>query len=708
MFRESKWIYANDSENGYVDNARYMRKEFELDKDIKSATLYIAALGYGIPYINGKRVTEDVLTTPFTKFDKSVYYNTYDVTALLNKGTNCLGVHLGNGYYNNTTVEWNFDTVTWRDQPKLCFTLSVEFTDGEKTELYSRPDMKWMESPVIYNHIRHGEIIDARMEIEGWNEVGFDDTDWKETVICRTPGGILRPALLPPPRIQYTLTPKYLENGIYDFGENITGWVRVKAKGDEGQTIRIFYSEIYKDGDIDNRQINEFNYPKNPDDNAPRNEYRLILSGKNDEFSGHFTYHGFRYVKVENAPKDFEIVAEVFHTDLKTHGTFESSSEMLNKIHKASLRATLGNYMSVPTDCPHREQNGWTGDAAISSDQALMNFEMTESYRKWLMDFKDVQRPSGEIPATIPSTGWGYNWGNGPAWDNALFVVPYNVYKIYGDKSLLEMMWENMELYMNFIYTMQDDYIIKNFGLSDWCSPRGGDIMPSEVTDVAYYYTFAKIMAEASVILNKGTEEKYKILAENIKKAWRENYLNRPDYEKYQTYFACALYQGLLEEDEIPVFAEKLANLVRENDNHIDCGILGTKYIFSALSDNGYADVAYDMVVNPTFPSYAHWILSGMTTLAESWSMNVSLNHHMFSEVDYWLYRHLGGIHLNGGKITIKPSFIPQLGWVHVTHKGIDVYWDKKTLKVAVPKEADIIINNNKYHVEKGEYTYEL
>jgi len=405
---------------------------------------------------------------------------------------------------------------------------------------------------------------------------------------------------MPPIKVIKTLKATKINDKVYDIGQNISGWAKIKTSGNVGTEITLKYAEkLNDDGSIDNEHINKFT----KDDMAHCDKY--ILKGNGiEEWEPRFAYHGFRYVEVTNAPEDFELVGRVVNTDIATIGEFECSDEMLNKIHDASKWSTLTNYHGIPTDCPHREQNGWTGDALLSAEQALMNFDMVASYKKWLNDFKDVQRPNGQLPGIIPTSSWGYNWGSGPAWDSSLILIPYYIYNYTGDKSAIEQMWDNMELYMDYMASMAEDYIV-DFGLGNWCPPPNSKICEAIVTDTAYYYANAITMAKCAKVLNNGGEE-YRILAENVRDAFRAKFIKDGIVMgDCQTSIACGIYQGLYNNDEIPFTVKRLVELIDEKDGHIDCGILGTKYIFSALSDNGYADVDYKMIINPTMPSYA-------------------------------------------------------------------------------------------------------
>jgi alpha-L-rhamnosidase len=699
MFENAKWISANLPDND--DGSLLFRKEITVDKAVNSAVMHVVGLGYGEFTVNGKRVTSDVLTTPFTRFDSRVLYLSYDISNLLVKGANAVGAFAGNGWYNDVGSTWNYEKATWRDQIKLIMQIDMSYEDGTKESFVTDTSWKADKGAAIYNHIREGEIYDARLEQTGWDLPGFNDGDWANALICRGAGGKLEPASLPPIRIIRSLPAVYLGNNIYDFGENTSGWVKIKAAGERGREISIHYSELYKNNDIDNEHINMFIH------NKLRHCDKYIMSGNNtEEWEPRFVYHGFRYVKVQNAPENFEIEAKVIHTDLEIIGEFECSDDMLNKIHMAARRSTLTNFHSIPTDCPHREQNGWTGDALISAQQALMNYDMKPAYKKWLNDFKDVQRPSGQLPGIIPTSNWGYNWGSGPAWDSALIQIPWQTYQITGDASMIAQMWDNMKLYMKYMDSMAVDYTV-NYGLGDWCPPKDAVFCPAEVTDTAYYYANAVIMAKCAKMMCEN-HTYYENLAEKIKAAYRNKFLNNPELYKSQTFLACGIYQGLYNETEIPHKAKLLAELVKNNDYHIDCGILGAKYIFTALSENGYTDVVYKMVTNPAMPSYAYWINQGMTTLCESWEMYNSCNHNMFSEVDYWFYKYLAGIRIDENGLVIKPCIIPEIKWVKAKHRDVTVERDEEKLYVTVPCSAKVIIGGKEFAVEGGKHTFDI
>ena len=619
-------------------------------------------------------------------------------------GENAICVHVGNGMYNNVMKTWNDLAQSWRSRPKLAAKLFVIYEDGSSFVLETDKTWKTTDGTYTYNMARMGAIYDARLEKNGCDTAGFDDTAWDFARKTHEPGGIVKPMEMPPCRVCKVYPPMSYKSGVYDFGINMSGRARIKLKGVEGQEVVLRYAElIYDNGDIDTHNTNKFLEIEN---SPLKNEERIICSGRIDEYASDFVYYGFRYVKVENAPEDFEIVAEFIHTDFEEIGTFVCDNDMINKIHNASVQSTLSNYMGIPTDCPHREQNGWTGDALLSAEQSLMNFDMVESYKKWLRDIKDCQRPNGQLPGIVPTSNWGYNWGSGPSWDSAFIMIPWYIYRNTGDFSIIEELWDNFELYMNYFERMSDDYIAE-FGLGDWNSPNGNDKCPVKVTDTAEFYADCIAMAKMAKIIGKDSN-KWEIQAKKIKSAWREKFLNDENLKKYKTYYACAIFQGLLEQEEVPDFAKCLAELVINDDYHIDCGILGTKYIFTALAENGYNEVLYKAVTNPTMPSYAYWINQGATTFCSEWNMTSSNNHHMFSEVDNWLYKYIGGIQIEENKIVIAPNLLDDVSNFKVTYREITVERKDMEFYIKVPSEATLILKGKTVELKKGDYIFNL
>ncbi|NLX71030.1 MAG: family 78 glycoside hydrolase catalytic domain [Clostridiales bacterium] len=716
LLKQSDWLgqWIGAPHDGGTDPspAPLFRCAVTFDKEVVSARAYICGLGYYELYINGRKIGNEVLTPAFTRYDERVLYNTYDVTDAFTLGENVIGVILGNGWYNCFTKEvWNFEQAPWRDRPKLMLQIMVRFNDGSESVIVT--DRKWRVStgPIVFDGLRNGEFYDARLEKPGWNDKGYDDRGWGYAVVVPGPGGVLKSQQMTPIRVTRTIVPesvKEVKPGVfvYDLGQNISGWAQIKVSGPPGTAITLKYAEKLKDdGDIDTSNIEgavksgEFQTDK-----------YILKGGEMEIWEPRFTYHGFQYIQVTGFPGKptlDSVRGRVVHTDFETRGGFECSNELLNSIQHAARWATLSNYMGIPTDCPHREKNGWTGDAQLSAEQVLINFDPMTAYEKWMLDFKDVQRKSGQLPGIVPTGGWGYNWGSGPAWDSAIILIPWYIYLYCGDKTILEDMYPNMKKYVDFMSTMATDDILE-FGLGDWCPPTGGPAdhkCPVKVTSTAYYYVNAVILAKiANIIGEKGDAEKYAQLAERIRNAFRREFFN-PDTGQVisdsQTSLSCALYQGLVDDDEKDKVLALLVEQVEKTDRHIDCGILGAKYIMNVLTDLGRVDLAYDMATQITFPGWGYWIAQGATTLWETWLGDASRNHHMFSDISAWFYKGLAGINPDpeapGFKnIVFKPNPVGDLKWVSAWHESmygrISCSWaveeDRFVLEVSIPPNS--------------------
>lgn len=708
----AKWIGADPGYTVSLDPvpAPFLRKQIRVDQDIVSARAYVCGLGYYELSINGQKAGDSVLTPMFTRYDRTVLYDTIDVTHLLKRGDNAIGVILGNGWYNCFTKEvWMFAEAPWRHRPKLLFQLFIDLADG--TTMIVKSDTSWRVTtgPIVFDGLRNGEFYDARKELSGWDTPGYDDSSWKHASIISPPGGILRSSQAPPIRVTGTIKPvAVLEvspgTWVYDLGQNISGWARISAEGPAGTEIVLKYGErLAKDGGLDQTHIGTF---------IKSGEFqtdRYTMKGVGTEvWEPRFTYHGFRYVQVTGFPGTptlDNLSGRVVHTDFDQRGTFECSNEMLNSIQRCARWSTLTNFHGIPTDCPHREKNGWTGDAHLSAEQALLNFNPATAYAKWMRDFQDVQRSSGQLPGIVPTGGWGYNWGSGPAWDSAIVLIPWYVYLYTGDRTIIDEMYESIKLYVDYMTEMSEDHIVE-FGLGDWCDPNhsngGHPKCPTAVTDTAYYYTDALLLSKMARLIGREDDAvKYGQLADDIKKAFRDRFVDSSTgvvEGNCQTSMACALYHGLVDEDDKGLVLDRLVEQVELHGRHIDCGILGAKYIMHALTENGRADLAYDIATQRTYPGWGYWIEQGATTLWESWNGNASLNHHMFSDVSAWFYKGLAGINPDenapGFKhVVIRPNPVGGLKWVRATHESmygtVSSEWrvdgNRFELKVSVP-----------------------
>jgi alpha-L-rhamnosidase len=679
-----RWI--GRTEDTAYRPAPLLRKSFGVRSKIKRATIYICGLGYHELSLNGKKVGDHHLDPGYTRFDRRALYAVHDVTKQLRVGKNAVGVILGTGWLNvHTKAVWYFDKAPWRQAPKLLMEMRIEYEDGSEQRVVTDRTWKTAEGPIVYDSIYGGETYDARREIPGWDTPGFNDSKWDAALDVKPAGGKLVAQQMPPIRKKAALTPVKLTEPkpgvfIYDLGQNLAGHARFTASGPAGAKIKLRYGEKLKaDGTLDTSGIDQHQIKTDPGFRFQTDEF--ILRGAGTEtFEARFTYHGFQYVEVTGFPgkPTLDNLRAVFvHTDVPPAGAFECSNDLLNKIQRATRMAYFSNLQSIPTDCPHREKNGWTGDAHLAAEQALLNFAPAAFNAKWINDLDDEMRPTGELPGIVPSSGWGYEWGNGPAWDSAFLLIPWYTYLYTADTRILTDHYPKFKRYVDYLTTRAKNGIV-GIGLGDWVPYK--TVTPEEVTSTGYYYVDTKIVAETARLMgNHADARKYSDLAVAIRKAFNAKFF-KPETASYsnggQTALSCALYQGFVE----PQHREKvLANLVaavEKNDSHIDTGILGAKYLLNALLENGRADVAYRIASQRTNPSWGWWIDQGATTLWESWpGANDSRNHIMFGDISAWFYKALGGIRPDPAapgfkRFTIQPEIVGDLKWVKTSYRS--------------------------------------
>jgi alpha-L-rhamnosidase len=461
------------------------------------------------------------------------------------------------------------------------------------------------------------------------------------------------------------------------------------------------------------------------DDTDPFQTDIFILSGKGQEkFMPKFNYKGFQYVELKSS-KPVQVSTEninayFMHSDVPPAGEILTSNPVINKIWEATNNSYLSNLFGYPTDCPQREKNGWTGDGQIAIETGLYNFDAITIYEKWLADHRDEQQPNGILPAIIPTGGWGYEWANGPDWTSSIAIIPWNIYLFYGDSRLLMDSYENIKRYVDYI-TAISPAGLTTWGLGDWVPVKSKT--PVELTSSIYYFVDATILSKAAALAGKDEDVKmYSALADKIKDAINAKYLNRETAiygSGVQTELSVPLFWGIVPEELKPEVALNLSKRVEADNNHIDVGLLGTKAILGALADNGYADAAYKLAAQETFPSWGWWIVNGATTLYENWPIDaksdVSMNHIMFGEIGAWFYKSLGGIRPdqeNPGfkNIILRPSFVEGLSSVSSSHTSpfgeIISSWSKNrknvTYSVTIPPNstADFEVPE-KYKIKK-------
>jgi len=725
---QGKWI--TDTWDYTIKPAPLFRKEFTPSKKIRSARAYIAVAGLYELSMNGKRVGDHRLDPMYTRFDRRTLYVTYDVTDYLRQGTNAIGVMLGNGWYNHqSTAVWYFDKAPWRARPRFCLDLRMTYDDGSVETIVSGQDWKTAPGPVIFNSIYTAEHYDARLEQPGWDQPGFDPSKWKNVTLTGAPSQNITAQVLHPIRQVTKIAAVDLKQidsrtWLFNFGRNMAGISQLTVTGEKGTVIRLKHTErLDSAGRADMSNIDVHYRPT--DDSDPFQTDIFILSGLPGEtFVPRFNYKGFQYVEVSadkplNLSKE-SLTAYFMHSDVPPVGHIQSSSQTLNKTWAAANASYLSNLYGYPTDCPQREKNGWTGDAHIAIETGLYNFDGITVYEKWLADHRDEQQSNGVLPAIIPTSGWGYHWANGPDWTSTIAIIPWNIYLFYGDSRLLERCYDNIKRYIDFI-DRNSPSGITNWGLGDWVPVKS--VTPKEFTSSLYYYADAVILSKAAGILgNSAEQKKYARLAEKIRNALNDKYLNRETGmygSGLQTELSAALQWGIVPEEMKAKVAAQLARRVEADNKHIDVGLLGTKTILNALSAYGYPQLAWEVASQETFPSWGWWIVNGATTFYENWpldaSRDVSMNHIMFGEINAWYYKALGGIFPDeqqpGFKnVILRPNFVSGLNEFVASHHGpygkIVSSWKRKgksvDYKVIVPENSSATLHLKGARIQEG------
>lgn len=632
-----------------------LRRAFSLPAPVKRARAYVTGLGYYELRLNGRRVGDHVLAPGYTRYDRRVLYETYDVTALLQSGDNVVGAMMGNGWFNvQTATAWDFDKAPWRASPRFRLELRIELADGQEVRVASGPEWKAGDGPITFSSIFEGETHDARREQPGWDAPGFDECGWAPVEVLAAPGGRLVAQAMPPIRNLRTIEPVRVTEPrpgtfIFDFGESPAGVAELNVKGRAGEPIVLKYGEqLGADGLLNRIAIGAHVWRKGKDQPFQQDTY-LPRSDGPERWHARFVYHGFRYVEVTGLPAGADagmLRAHVLHSDVASLGQFTSSDEVLNRTWENARRSFTNNLHGLFTDCPHREKNGWTGDTHLACEFGLLNFDAFPIYEKWINDVADEQRADGDIPGIVPTPGWGYTRDVGPAWQAAFLLVPHYLHLYYGDSRLLRRHYEAHRRCVDFLTAKKAREGIVSNGISDWLFYKTET--PVALTSTAYYYVCASIVAQSAELLGRVDEAAhYRQLARDIRGAFNGRFLD-PATGRFangsQTAQSAALYQGLVEPGaEAPVVA-RLVDAVSAANDHIDTGLLGARYILRTLSAHGRADVAYRIVTQETAPGWGYWVKQGATTLWEYWDGRGSRDHPMYADAAAWFVNDLAGI----------------------------------------------------------------
>ncbi len=690
------------------------RKTFEITKTIEKASINISGLGHYELYVNGNKVGDRFLSPGWSFYQKHNLYNTYDIAERLKKGENVLGAIVGNGFYNVNNERYRKLVIAY-GYPKLIFNIHIKYTDGSIENIVSDEDCKVSSSPIVFSSIFGGEDYDARLEQKGWSTVGFDDSQWKIPVLINDSSGKLIPEADFPLKVMQefevqTISKSKTGKIIYDFGQNASGIISLKVKGNKGTQVRIRPDElINEDGDVTQKSGGgpyEFNY---------------ILKGEGvEEWQPRFTYYGFRYADIEiiepesHKSKTEIIELKMLHTrnSSPTVGSFNCSDTLFNQIFELINWGIKSNMASVATDCPHREKLGWLEQTYLIGPSMHYNYDIHALYSKIVDDMMDSQLDNGLVPDIAPEyVPFGGGFRDSPEWGSASVIIPWQLYKWYGDKEILKKAYPMMKRYVDYLQGKSQDNLL-NHGLGDWFDlgpgePGEAQLTPKTVTATSiYYYDLMLIAKTAKMMSLEEDYNKYVTLSEKVKSALLKKYY-KPKTGVFstgsQTSYAMSLYTGIIPETDKEKVFNNLIESIKNNDYALTSGDIGYHFLVRVLSENGRSDILYKMNNRSDRPGYGYQLKKGATALTESWAAltNVSNNHMMLGHLMEWFYSGLGGIYQEDSsvaynEIIIAPKPVATIKWVKCDFNSpngiISSYWkiEEKTfnLKVEIPENT--------------------
>ncbi|MEO7716755.1 MAG: glycoside hydrolase family 78 protein [Capsulimonas sp.] len=693
---KAAWVAADLARDETVDGlilppCAYLRREFVVDQPIKSATVFATARGVYELHLNGAKVGDALLSPGWTDYNKRIQYQSYDVTDLLTSGANALGFVLGDGWYSGY-VGFDHKRDHYGDRPQLLAQLVLEYPDGSREFVATNGGWHTSFGPIEYSDFLMGERYDARLEIDGWSLPGFADSEWASVLVqedvVTSPS---HPALVgdpgPPIRVTEELRPIAITQPtpgayLYDMGQNMVGWTRLQVEAAAGTLVQMRFGEMLNpDGTL---------YTENLRTARAKDTY-ICKGGGVETFEPHFTFHGFRYVEVTGYPGEpgLDAITGYFvGSDAPGDGTFTCSDPMVNQLQSNILYGQRGNFLSVPTDCPQRDERlGWLGDAQVFVRTATYNRDVHSFFNKWIQDMEDAQSPEGGFPEVAPrivATNDG-----AAAWGDAGVIVPWTIYQVYGDTAIITKHWAAMTRWMDYLTSVNPNGLWENRRASDfgdWLSIAADT--PKDVLATAYYAYDASLMARMARALGRTDEAaQYDALFAHIKQAFNEAYVT-PDGKikgDTQTCYLIALYFNLLPDSLRPLAAKHLVDDIAAKNGHLSTGFVGVGYLCPVLTQMGYNDVAYQLLLNDTFPSWGFSIRQGATTIWERWDgwtpengfqdvgMN-SFNHYSLGSVGQWLYQFVAGIDTETpgfGKIVIAPNPGPGLTSASAVYQSV-------------------------------------
>jgi len=716
----------------------YLRRCFIADKNIVEATAYVCGLGLYEFSLNGNKIGDSEFAPLNSDYDKTVYYNVYDVTANLRKGVNAIGVLLGNGFYNVQGGGRYRKLQISFGPPTLFFKMIVRYSDGSSKEILSGPEWKYSFSPITFNSIYGGEDYNACLEQKGWNKPGFNDSNWLPVVVQQAPKGRLRSQQAAPVKIMKHYDVKSInrlsDKSVLDMGQNLAGFPEITVNGKRGATVRLTVGEsLNPDGTVSQKNTGSKHY------------YEYTLKGEGDEhWHPRFSYYGFRYIQVEgaclkgdktkaNLPLIKKIQSCFVYNSAQEVGEFNCSNTIFNNAHRIINMAVKSNMQGVFTDCPHREKLGWLEETHLNGPGLFFNYDLTKFIPKVMQDISDAQHPNGLVPSIAPEyVEFEGNFQDSPEWGGASVILPWMYYEYYGDNSLIIKYYSTMKRYVDYLTSRADNHIV-NHGLGDWYDYDGKRAgfsrnTPIPLVGTAHYLWNIQLLSKAAdMIGNKQDKEFYAELAKEVKKAYNDKFFDVKT-RQYGTGSQCSNAIPLFLDIVEPQYrADVLANLVKDiraHGNRLTTGDVGNRYLFQTLARNGLNEVMYQMNNHEDAPGYGFQVKYGATTLTEQWDPRegTSWNHFMMGQIDEWFYTWLAGIQSvptepGFQKLIINPQVVGDLKYVSASYNTlygkVSVDWKVEnglfTLNVEIPVNCSatiILPNKEKHFVESGKQMF--
>jgi alpha-L-rhamnosidase len=658
------WIGAVMPKEMELLPASYLRQTFQLERLPETATAYVSALGLYELSVNGGRATDARFAPGWTDYRIRTQYQVHDVTALLSEGHNAIGVILGTGWYAGYLGMMGRNV--YGESPRLLLQLHLTYEDGSERWIGSDATWRRNTGPIVYSDMIKGEQYDARLERSGWDQSGFDDSDWERAHGFERYEGELTPQLDPPIRVMEQLRPVSVwrtERGSYmfDLGQNIAGWTRLQVSGRSGQEITIEHAEMLAaDGSLYTENLRK----------AVQKDIYILRGDEVEVLEPHFTYHGFRFVEVTGAEEELtaeHLLGLAAYSAADSSGWIETSDELINQLYRNIVWGQKGNFFSVPTDCPQRDERlGWTGDAQIFVRTACYNMDVEAFFKKYMVDVADAQREDGAFPDTAPDAGWSSfkqvssaQWfaPDNAGWGDAGVIIPWTLYLMYGDLAILQQYYSRMKLWVDYLKANSEGLIRPDYAdHADWLSVNADT--PKDVLATQYFAYSTRLLARIAGLVGKEEDRaSYEELFGQIKQAFARRFVTADGIivGDTQTVYALALYFGLLTEETERKAARRLVQLIKKNGNHLSTGFLGVGYLLPALSEIGEDQLAYTLLQQESYPSWLYSVKHGATTIWERWdgwtehggfqspSMN-SFNHYSLGSVGEWMFRYMAGL----------------------------------------------------------------